>query len=167
MPKAVGWSFGSQSRISCPAFFNFSTVSCKARVTGGVGMQIPSFHSTATLSFLLMSTCRHGIGSIFGSTSHGFASTIAFEYIVMSSSVFPIGPFTLCTASWPARPDLHRCVVKRPKDGRSVKIPVHAAGIRKLPPCKKKLALLDLNQTGLTHNVSSNSQWTASECNES
>lgn len=46
-----------------------------------------------------------------------------------------MGPLTLCTASWPARPDVHFCVVKRPKDGRRVNIPVHAAGIRKLPPC--------------------------------
>jgi hypothetical protein len=69
-----------------------------------------------------------------GSTNHGFASMIALEYIVMSSRDFDIGPFTLFTASWPARPDRHRCVVNLPCDGRRVKIPVHAAGIRRLPP---------------------------------
>lgn len=133
--SAVGCNLGSQSRTSCPAFFNFSTVSFRARVTGGVGMQMPSFQSTAILSFFRGSTDRHGMGNIFGSSFQGCASTMAFEYMVISSSVFPMGPLTLCTASWPARPDVHLCVVKRPKDGRSVNIPVHAAGIRKLPPC--------------------------------
>lgn len=93
--RILAWNLGFHSIISWPACFNFCVVSFKALVTGGVGKQIPSFHNTAILSFGLGSTCRQGIGSIFGSTSHGCASTIAFEYNTISSSVFPIGPLTL------------------------------------------------------------------------
>jgi hypothetical protein len=133
--KALACSFGSHSITSCPARFKLCEASCKARVTGGVGRHIPSFQSTAIFSFFFASTGRHGMGSTLGSSSQGCESTIAFEYMVMSSRVFAIGPLTLATASWPARPDVQRCVVKRPKDGRMVKMPVHEAGIRSEPPC--------------------------------
>lgn len=34
-------------------------------------------------------------------------------------------------------PEVHLCVGKRPWEGRSVKMPVHAAGMRKEPPYEK------------------------------
>jgi hypothetical protein len=74
------------------------------------------------------------MGRHFASTCHGSKSTTAFAHSRISSRVFAMGPLTLITASWPARPDAHRCVVNLPKDGRRVNMPVHAAGIRRLPP---------------------------------
>jgi hypothetical protein len=68
----------------------------------------------------------------------------------MSSRLRAMGPFTELTASCPDKPDvisraflnkakeflpdLANAVGNRPKDGRKVKIPVQAAGIRKEPP---------------------------------
>ena len=95
---------------------------------------MPSSHITASLSFCLILTERHGIGRHFGSCVQGSSPTTVFENNKMSSSVLPIGPLTLFTASCPARPERAPKVGNRPNDGRRVKIPVHAAGIRREPP---------------------------------
>jgi hypothetical protein len=110
------------------------TVSSSARRTGGVGKTIPSFHMTPNFSFCFCSTGRHGIGRHRGSCSQGSNPTIVLEKVMISLSERAMGPLTLWTASWPANPLFALNVGKRPKDGRNVKMPVHAAGIRSEPP---------------------------------
>src|SRR4051794_28527871 len=97
-------------------------------------MTIPSCHRIPILSFFGSSISRQGIGTHFGSTSHGSESITVFENNLMSFKSLDIGPLTLTPASCPAIPDLVSKCGNLPKDGRRVKIPQHAAGIRKEPP---------------------------------
>jgi hypothetical protein len=128
---------------------------------------MPSSHITASLSFCLILTERHGIGRHFGSCIQGSNPTTVFENNKTSSSVLPIGPLTLFTASCPARPERAPKVGNRPNDGRRVKIPVHAAGIRREPP------IADPSVTRLTRifhtrtNISSNTERASTKCNQS
>jgi hypothetical protein len=95
---------------------------------------MPSFQMTPNRNFLPTSTERQGIGKHFGSSVHGSVPTTFFAKKSMSSRLRAMGPFTELTASCPAKPLFANAVGKRPKDGRKVKMPVQAAGIRREPP---------------------------------
>ena len=82
------------------------------------------------------------MGKHFGSASHGSAPTTVFAKSSISSMERASGPFTLFTASWPAKPLLEPPVGKRPNEGLRVKSPVQAAGIRTDPP-KRNLISFD------------------------
>lgn len=109
-----------------------------ARVTGGVGVTCSSCQSTASLSVRLGATVRQGIGRHFGSLIQGCWPTTVLAHNMISSRDWAIGPLTLFTASWPASPERVWKFGNRPDEGLMVKIPVHAAGIRREPPINER-----------------------------